>query len=173
MVNSGNDAWIWQNYFRVTSNWLKDHFNLEANKTRLLRIDIPVYIFHGVDDGNVPIEGVYDIQSRFRQANKTNLQCFIFEGHNHDLNYLDWPFEHKISEGLNSIFNASQLLFLAGNCYLRYLITDLLFRFYYFYPFFKHRIPFVVKIIFCVKYSIIRRNTKTLILHHISRHCYF
>jgi pimeloyl-ACP methyl ester carboxylesterase len=110
MVDSGNDAWIWKNYFRVTSSWLKAHFELEANKTRLLRIGIPVYIFHGTADGNVPVEGVYDIQLRFRQVGKTNLQCYIFEGHNHDLNYLDWPFGHKISEGLNSIFTTSELL---------------------------------------------------------------
>jgi hypothetical protein len=110
MVDFGNDAWIWQNYFRIKSMWLKEHFQLEANKTRLLRIDIPVYIFQGVDDGNVPVDGVYDIQSRFRQANKTNLKCYFFEGHNHDLNYLDWPFGHKISEGLNTIFNTSELL---------------------------------------------------------------
>jgi pimeloyl-ACP methyl ester carboxylesterase len=110
MIDAGNDAWIWQNYFRVSSRWLKEHFKLEANKTRLLRIDVPVYIFHGTDDGNVPVEGVYDIQSRFKQANKTNLNCFIFEGHNHDLNYLDWPFKHLVSEGLNSIFNNSEML---------------------------------------------------------------
>jgi len=110
MIDSGNDAWIWQNYFRVKSKWLKEHFQLEANKTRLLRIDIPVYIFHGTDDGNVPVEGVYNIQTAFRNAGKTNLSCFIFDGHNHDLNYLDWPFEHKISEGLNSIFNTAELL---------------------------------------------------------------
>jgi hypothetical protein len=110
VIDSGNDAWIWQNYFRVKSKWLKEHFQLEANKTRLLRIDIPVYIFHGTEDGNVPVEGVYDIQRAFRNAGKTNLNCYIFDGHNHDLNYLDWPFEHKISEGLNAIFNTSELL---------------------------------------------------------------
>ena len=110
VIDSGNDAWIWQNYFRVKSKWLKEHFQLEANKTRLLRIDIPVYIFHGTEDGNDPVEGVYDIQRAFRNAGKTNLNCYIFDGHNHDLNYLDWPFEHKISEGLNAIFNTSELL---------------------------------------------------------------
>lgn len=110
MIDSGNDAWIWQNYFRVKCKWLKEHFQLEANKTRLLRIDIPIYIFHGTDDGNVPVEGVYNIQTAFRNASKTNLNCYIFDGHNHDLNYLDWPFERKISEGLNAIFNTSELL---------------------------------------------------------------
>lgn len=111
MIDTNNDKWIWNNYFRVTTRWLKEHFLLEANKTRLLRIDIPINIFHGIDDGNVPVEGVYDIQNRFRKANKSNLQCYFFEGHNHDLNYLHWQFEKQISEGLNSIFNKSELLF--------------------------------------------------------------
>ena len=110
MIDEGNDTWIWKNYFRITSLWLKEHFKLEANKTRLLNIDIPIYIFQGVEDANASVEGVYDIQSRFKNANKTNLKCFIFEGHNHDLNYLDWPFKQQISEGLNAIFNTSEEL---------------------------------------------------------------
>jgi pimeloyl-ACP methyl ester carboxylesterase len=110
MIDAGNDSWIWKNYFRVTSKWLKEHFELEANKTRLLRLDIPIFIFQGVDDANTPVEGVYDIQNRFEQANKTNLKCFIFTGHDHDLNYIAWPYKHQISEGLNSIFNAPELL---------------------------------------------------------------
>jgi len=110
MVDEGNDSWIWKNYFRITSLWLKEHFKLEANKTRLLNIDIPIYIFQGVEDANAPVEGVYDIQTRFKNAKKNNLKCFIFEGHNHDLNYLDWPFKQQISEGLNAIFNTSELL---------------------------------------------------------------
>jgi len=108
MVNEGNDAWIWNNYFRITSTWLKEHFQLEANKTRLLRLEVPIYIFHGVNDANVPVEGVYDIQSRFKEAAKSNLHCFIFEEHDHDLNYLAWPYKNKISEGLNSVFNATE-----------------------------------------------------------------
>lgn len=111
MIDAGNDTWIWNNYFRVTSSWLKAHFQLEANKTRLLRIDIPIFIFHGVDDANVPVEGVYDIQSRFWKANKTNLQCYTFNGHDHDLNYLAWPYKNQIPAGLNSIFNATESVF--------------------------------------------------------------
>lgn len=111
MAEAGNDAWIWNNYFRITSKWLTAHFQLEANKTRLLRLKMPIYIFHGMDDGNVPIEGVYDIQSRFKETGQTNLQCKFFEGHDHDLNYLAWPFNHQVSEGLNAIFKASESLF--------------------------------------------------------------
>ncbi len=111
MIDAGNNNWVWNNYFRVTTRWLKEHFLLEANKTRLLRIDISIYIFHGIDDGNVPVEGVYDIQDRFKSAGKENLQCYIFEGHNHDLNYLQWQFERQIPEGLDSIFCKAELLF--------------------------------------------------------------
>lgn len=111
MIDTDNDKWIWNNYFRITTRWLKEHFLLEANKTRLLRIDIPIHIFHGIDDANVSIEGVYDIQDRFKQVDKDNLHCYFFEGHNHDLNYMHWQYEEKISEGLDSIFNISELLF--------------------------------------------------------------
>jgi pimeloyl-ACP methyl ester carboxylesterase len=109
MMDYGNDTWIWNNYFRITSSWLKEHFSLEANKTRLLRIDIPIYIFQGVEDASVPVEGTYNIESEFNKTGKTNLKCFIFEGHNHDLNYLKWPFEKTISEGLTKIFDTALL----------------------------------------------------------------
>lgn len=105
MTEAGNDSWIWKNYFRVTSAWLKAHFSLEPNKTRLLRIDIPVFIIHGTDDANVPVGGVTDIQTKFREIGKTNLQCTIVEGHNHDLNYQDWIYKKQISKGLQLLFD--------------------------------------------------------------------
>ncbi len=111
MVDEGNDSWIWNNYFRVTSNWMKAHFALEANKTRMLRIDIPIYIFQGIDDANAPIEGVYDIERKYNEMGKTNLQCYTFEGHNHDLNYTSWPYRHKIPEGLKVLFDTAELMF--------------------------------------------------------------
>ena len=90
----------------LTSAWYKDHFKLEPNKIRLLKIDIPIYIFHGDADAMTPIEGVYDIKNRFAQNNKTNLQCFIFKGADHDLNY-DFKI---ISEGIQKIFDISEEL---------------------------------------------------------------
>lgn len=109
-VEKNDDDWIWNNYFRITTAWLKEHFELEPNKTRLLRINIPVYIFHGEEDINVPVEGVYDLQERFAKGHKTNLQCFIFKGHDHDLNYLDWPAKKIISDGIKKIFEISDTL---------------------------------------------------------------
>jgi pimeloyl-ACP methyl ester carboxylesterase len=106
-VEKGDDAWIWSNFFRITSAWLKEYFALEANKTRLLRLDLPIYIFHGEDDANVSVAGVLDLQSRFARKGKTNLQCFIFKGHDHDLNYMLWPVKKTIPEGIQKIFDVA------------------------------------------------------------------
>ncbi len=106
-VEKNDDDWIWNNYFHVTTAWLKAHFKLEPNKTRLLRLTIPIYIFHGDADGNAPVEGVHDIQSRFAEAKKANLRCFVFKNHDHDLDYMQWTLTKVISEGLQKIFETS------------------------------------------------------------------
>ena len=109
-VDKNDDEWIWNNYFHVTSAWLKEHFALEANKTRLLRTNIPIYIFQGEDDANCPVEGVYDLQERFKKAGKANLHAFVFKAHNHDLNYIDWITKKEMPEGIKKIFDVSDIL---------------------------------------------------------------
>ena len=106
-VDRGDDDWIWNNYFRVTTAWLKEHFALEANKTRLLRTNIPIYIFQGEDDTNTPVEGVYDLRERFQNAKKTNLHSFVFKAHNHDLNYLDWIIKKEMPEGIKKMLETA------------------------------------------------------------------
>ncbi len=106
-VAAGDDSWIWANYFRGTVAWLRSHFALEPNKTRMLRLDLPIHIFHGTHDGNVPVEGVYDIAERFRVCGKTNLTTHIFERHNHDLNFELWLATKKYPTGLQAIFDTA------------------------------------------------------------------
>lgn len=107
-VTDSDWHWIRKNYFDITPQWFKAHFELEPNKTRLLRIDIPIHIFHGTEDANVPIESVYDLQSRFGVCNKTNLTIHVFEKHNHDLNFQDWLIKKEWSEGLRQIFTTAK-----------------------------------------------------------------
>lgn len=109
-IETKNDDWIWKNYFRITSAWCNEYFELEPNKIRLLRLDIPIYIFQGDEDTNAPVSGVYDIKEKFEQKNKANLHCYVFKGHDHNLNFMDWPSKKVISPGLQKIFDISEEL---------------------------------------------------------------
>ncbi|MDR3246385.1 MAG: alpha/beta hydrolase [Prevotellaceae bacterium] len=106
-IAENDGAWIWQNYVKISIGWLREHFALEPNKTRLLRINIPIHIFHGTEDANVPVESVYDLESRFKVCKKSNLTIHIFDKHNHDLNFQDWITNKEFSDGLQAIFNTS------------------------------------------------------------------
>lgn len=110
-ISKDDNGWIWNNYMQLTSNWFKAHFQLEPNKTRLLRLTLPIYIFHGTHDINVPIESVYDIEERFRTAAKTNLTTCIFDNHNHDLNFEVWLMKKEWSEGMRKVFDMAAVLF--------------------------------------------------------------
>lgn len=105
-----DDDWIWDNYFNITSSWLLEHFALEPNKTRLLKLDLPIYIFHGTDDAHVTVEGVHDLKRRFEVAGKDNLQAFLFEKHDHDLNFTDWVRNKELSEGFQQVFDIASSL---------------------------------------------------------------
>ena len=105
-----NNDWFWirSNYFNITPQWFKEHFALEANKTRLLRLNIPIHVFHGTNDANVPVESVYDLQERFDVCNKANLTIYVLEKHDHDLNFIDWLTHKKWSEGFRQLFSAAK-----------------------------------------------------------------
>ena len=99
-VKENDWLWIRTNYFNITPQWFKKHFELEA-----LRVNIPIHIFHGIEDAAAPVEGVYDLQSRFDVCNKTNLMIHVFEKHNHDLNFQDWLTHKTWSEGFEQLFS--------------------------------------------------------------------
>ncbi len=98
-IANGNEDWIWNNYFRISIPWLQEHFSLEPNKTRLTRMDLPIYIFHGTDDPHVLVQGVHELEKRFRTLGKTNLRAFVFKDHDHDLNFLHWALKDKWPDG--------------------------------------------------------------------------
>lgn len=109
-IEARDEDWIWQNYFRVSIEWLDEHFELEANKTRLLRLDMPIYVFHGEADANTGVNGVYELKESFEESQKTNLHAFVFEGHDHNLNFLQWPLREKKSPGITRIFEVVEEL---------------------------------------------------------------
>lgn len=100
----GDDDWIWNNYFRVRTQWIREHNELEPNKVRMLRLKMPIVILQGDLDANTPVEGVYDVEGRFKEADKKNLTTYIFKNHDHDLNFASWLFTGKPSEGIAKLF---------------------------------------------------------------------
>ena len=109
-IEKGNEDWIWNYYFRISIPWLREHFALEPNKTRLTRLDLPIYIFHGDRDPNVPVEGVYDLERRFKALGKTNLTASVFKNHEHNLNFSEWQKDGKMPEGIARIFEVVEKL---------------------------------------------------------------
>jgi pimeloyl-ACP methyl ester carboxylesterase len=109
-IARNDDDWIWKNYFRITSTWVKEHDKLEPNKVRMLRLNMPIYIFQGSIDANTSVDGVYDIKGRFKENGKSNLTTFVFKQHNHDLNYGEWISKKSISEGIAKIFEVAAAL---------------------------------------------------------------
>jgi pimeloyl-ACP methyl ester carboxylesterase len=109
-IESGDGDWVWSNYFRVSIEWLVEHFDLEPNKQRMLLLDLPIFIFHGEVDVNVPASSVRALKASFEKAGKSNLQTFLFDGHDHDLNFLQWLTGDKPSPGIAKIFAVAESL---------------------------------------------------------------
>jgi pimeloyl-ACP methyl ester carboxylesterase len=105
-IDTGNDEWIATHYgVRLTSGWFMDYRNhMPANREVLPRLDIPIYIFQGTEDRNVPMQGALDIKDTFKELGKTNLVVHVFPGHDHDLNYMTYPLGKGLSEGFQEIF---------------------------------------------------------------------
>ena len=109
--DGGDDAWLKENYgVRLTSAWFRAHREIPPNRETLPRLTLPIYIFQGTIDANVPVEQSREIAEAFREAGKTNLHLREFEMHDHDLNYILYPISGTISEGLQAIFDAAKEL---------------------------------------------------------------
>jgi uncharacterized protein len=86
-VDDGNDDLIWQLVVNLSAAYLREGWGGEPNHVTLLKLDIPVAIFHGEVDGTTRVEGVRETEAAFRAAGKTNLTVHLYPGHDHDLNW--------------------------------------------------------------------------------------
>ena len=110
-IERGDDAWLRDHYsVRLTSAWFMDHRTLAPNSETLPTLDLPIHIFHGVYDGNTPVEGVYDVQSRFEALGKDNLTVHIVPDADHDLNYLQYVYTGELPQGFQDLFDTCAAL---------------------------------------------------------------
>ncbi len=110
-IENNDDEWLRENYtVTITSRWCKEHFALPNVSDAMCKLSMPIYIFHGEDDANIPISDIEKIRADFEKIGKENLHIFTFPKHDHDLNYLQYPFNGIISEGLLCVFNTAQII---------------------------------------------------------------
>ena len=107
--NNDND-WIWNNFFRVGAAWINDHRVLEPNKTRLLRLELPVFIFHGTNDANTPVEGILQLQKAARKIQKSNLHFYIIPESDHSLDFLHWVINNTMPTGIMKLIEQIEKL---------------------------------------------------------------
>lgn len=109
-VEKKDDEWIWNSYFRIGTRWIMEHRTLEPNKTRILRLELPVYLFHGTNDANTPVEGILQMQKVAQELNKNNLHFFIFPNVDHTLEFLSWVINDTIPDGIKALFDQVEKL---------------------------------------------------------------
>lgn len=108
-IERNDDEWLRENYpVQITSKWCKEHFALPDVSSAVCSITVPVYIFQGEDDANIPMDGIERIRKDFAKTGRKNLHIFTFPGHDHDLNYLQYIFSGTISEGLKCVFDTAK-----------------------------------------------------------------
>lgn len=107
-VEKGDDNWIEENMSAMMpalmTNWFTAHFELPKTEDIMTKVDIPMYIFQGTYDANCPVQGTYDVQSRFKELGKTNLTVNIYEGYNHDLNFSQFLYGNG-SQAFDDVFS--------------------------------------------------------------------
>jgi pimeloyl-ACP methyl ester carboxylesterase len=109
-IDNKDDEWIWNNYFRVGTKWIAEHQTIEPNKKRLLRLDIPIFIFHGVNDNHCPVDGILQIQKTAQELKKENIRVFVFPSHDHSLEFLFWAIRNSMPDGLKTLFDQVEKL---------------------------------------------------------------
>lgn len=90
-ITHSDDAWLAKNYpVRLTSAWFHAHSHFTPNRDMLTELDLPIVIFQGQADANVPVQDTLDIQAQFAALGKDNLTVHLYPNTDHDLNFASY-----------------------------------------------------------------------------------
>lgn len=90
-ITHSDDAWLAKNYpVRLTSAWFHAHSHFTPNRDMLTELDLPIVIFQGQADANVPVQDTLDIQAQFTALGKDNLTVHLYPNADHDLNFASY-----------------------------------------------------------------------------------
>ena len=107
-VENRDDAWLKEHYaVQLTSGWFLAHREFQPNREMLAELTVPIHIFHGDQDLNVSVQGVYDIAAEFEKLGKTNLTTHIYEGAEHNLNVMNHLIGGEMPQGFIDLFRVA------------------------------------------------------------------
>ncbi|MFQ5749144.1 MAG: hypothetical protein ACE5H3_06765 [Planctomycetota bacterium] len=95
-VEEGDDDFLTKNVVNLNSAYLREEWDGVPTREFLLKLAIPLAIFHGTLDGSCRVEGVQETDAAFRQAEKSNLAVHLYPRAGHDL---DWTRESAAQGG--------------------------------------------------------------------------
>lgn len=72
----------------------------------LTTLDIPITIFQGEADANVPVQDTREIQAQFAACGKTNLTVHTYPATDHDLNFSVYLSTGEWPQGWQDLFAA-------------------------------------------------------------------
>jgi hypothetical protein len=104
-AQDGDDEFLWDNLMHLTSAYLLEEWKRPPNHRTLLRLNVPIGIFHGKYDGTVPVEGVYEAQRAIRDAGLTNLTVHIYARGDHDLRWAEYLREGEPPAAYRDMFD--------------------------------------------------------------------
>lgn len=106
-IDRGDDVWLAQNYpVRLTTAWFRAHDAFPPNRDMLTTLDIPITIFQGEADANVPVQDTREIQAQFAACGKTNLTVHTYPATDHDLNFSVYLSTGEWPQGWQDLFAA-------------------------------------------------------------------
>jgi hypothetical protein len=85
-------------------DWFKDHFAHQPIWTFLSKLDIPVGLFQGSGDVNVPIAGVKKLEETATKAGKKKMEFHYFDNLDHGLNIIEYFVRGTLPAGHKEIF---------------------------------------------------------------------
>jgi predicted esterase len=89
-------------------DWFKDHFAHQPIWDFLSKLNMPVGLFQGIADANVPVEGVRKLEDLARTAEKTKMEFHYFENLGHTLGVEAYFTKGTLPAGHKAIFEFVQ-----------------------------------------------------------------
>lgn len=103
-VRQRNDDYLWENLLQLSSAYLLEDWEGAPLHQELLKLQMPLAIFHGENDGACRVEAVREAQQAFQAAGRTNLEARIYPKTDHDLNWARFLRDGKTPEAFSDIF---------------------------------------------------------------------